>query len=245
MTDDPRDELDRALAARLGALAPEGDDTAAAVLAEMRPGLRRARTRHRVARTSVGFGVLAAVVALVAVASSASPRHGRVAVNSSPTTTVASSAGVPKPNESAPHDVTTTTPANRPAPSTTAPSGRPASGPPPTILVVPAPPNFGGARPTTPAPTTPPGPQSLHFSAPGGTLDVTCSSGRLQLVRYTANSGWSGAVHDNSPHEIQVRFTRSSSGAGDEIRTRGDGGDSRIDVKVGSGDCAHLEIETE
>ena len=79
MTDEPRDELDRALASRLDALAG-GDDDAVAMLETMRPGLQRARTRHRMVRASAAALTLAVVVSLVAVVSSASTRHGNVAV---------------------------------------------------------------------------------------------------------------------------------------------------------------------
>ena len=76
MTDEPFDDVDRALAHGLSALAPEvdgGDET----LAALRPRFRRARTRRRVA----GVGVsLVALAAIGSVAVLAAPDSGRAHV---------------------------------------------------------------------------------------------------------------------------------------------------------------------
>jgi hypothetical protein len=242
MTDDPRDELDRALGARLNAMAP-ADDDATAVLEEMRPGLRRARTRHRVARASAALAVLAVVVSLVAVVSSGSIRHGKVAVQTSPTTSKPAIA--PKPKPPTVHPVTTTTQPTQPVPPITAPKAHGSVGPRPTTLV-PANPTPGGGGPSSPGPTSPPQANVLHYSAPGGTLDLTCSDGRLSLVKFSANPGWNGGMHDNSPQEMQVRFTRNSDDGGisngsSDVRAFEDD-QSFIDVRVGS-DCAHLSFD--
>jgi hypothetical protein len=242
MTDDPRDELDRALGARLNAMAP-ADDDATAVLEEMRPGLRRARTRHRVARASAALGVLAVVVSLVAVVSSGSIRHGKVAVQTSPTTSKPAIA--PKPKPPTVHAVTTTTQPTQPVPPITAPNAHSGEGPHPTTPA-PANPTPGGGGPTSPGPTSPPQATVLHYSAQGGTLDLTCSDGQLSLVKFTANPGWHGGMHDNSPQEMQVRFTRNSddggiADGGSDVRPLEDS-QSFIDVRV-DGDCAHLRID--
>lgn len=241
---DPRDELDRALAARLGAMAADDDD-AAAVLETMRPGLRRARNRHRVVRVSAAVAALAVAVSLVAVLSSGSARHGNVAVNSSPTTVKPSISPNPPPMPPKTHDVTTTTQPNPPA--TSAPPGHPANSPAHTIPVAPAPSGLGGNGPTAPGPTIPAQPQTLHYSAPGGSLDLTCSSGRLQLVHWGPDPGWTGQVDKNEPQEIEVRFFSSfddggsTADVGSDVHTSEDD-QSRIDVKVDSS-CAQLVVE--
>ncbi len=246
MSDEPRDDLDRALAARLGAFEPERDD-AAAVLEEMRPGFRRARTRHRATRVATVVGALAIVVAVVAGVSSASTRHGRVAVNSAPTTSTRP-AVIPQPKFPPTHDITTTTQPNAAAPSTTAPLGHPPQGSVATIPVVPSQPN-PGHNGGGPAPTTTPPTQPLIYRATGGSVTLTCTSGRLALVSYAAQPGWTAENHKDESQEIEIRFSKQSDDGGisdgvSVVRTSGDD-QSSVDVKVGAGGCAHLEVETQ
>jgi hypothetical protein len=244
MTDEPRDELDRALASRLDALAG-GDDDAVAMLETMRPGLQRARTRHRMVRASAAALALAVVVSLVAVVSSASTRHGNVAVQPASSTSVQPI--VPKPKPPKLRTVTTTTKPGGPAATT--PGGTqsptaPAPGTPPAGNPGPGGgsdgPGDGGS------PITSGSPQTHTYVAPGGRVTVQCASGRLSLVSYAANDTWTSELHTNTPQEIELRFSRSGSGisgGGHDSSVSGDG-QSRIDVRV-EGSCAQLQVETE
>jgi hypothetical protein len=246
MTDEPRDELDRALASRLDALAG-GNDDAVAMLETMRPRLQRARTRHRMVRASAAALALAVVVSLVAVVSSASTRHGKVAVQSASSTSVQPVVPKPKPKPR-PRTVTTTT--TKPgAPAATTPGGTqaptvPAPGTPPAGNSGPGSGSDGPGAGGTPTPSG--SPQTHTYSAPGGSMTVECASGGLRLVSYAANNTWTPQVQTDKPQEIEVRFSRSGSGirGGGHDSGVSDNGQSRIDVRL-EGSCAQLRVETQ
>jgi hypothetical protein len=218
MTPEPRDELDRALAAGLGGLASDADDTDA-VLSSMRPRLQRARTRRRLARAAVVLGAFivmgSAAFALTGPDADkvkvAVPSTTRPAAVASTSTTRAATTTVAPPTT---HTTTVTTaPPTPPAPHPTVPAR-------------------GGTPPpaTVPSPTTTTiAPSDLRtYHSDGGTMTVRYSHGKLALVSYRAASGYTAEVHRNQPDDVEVRFS------GPDER--------RIRIRVEQGDLSE-EIE--
>jgi hypothetical protein len=199
MNDNGRDDLDRALGSGLAGLAPDPGDPDA-VLASLRPRLRRARTRHRVARAST---LIAALVFLGSAAAVATNRGttGHVSVAAPKTTTSSRGART--------HASTTTASAPRPTTSLP-PRGTDSSS---TTLRVVAPPassdrsgpaaHSPSGSTTTVAPTA-----SVHtYSSPGGTLTVRYRPGALTIVSYHATPGYTAEVSSAQPDDIEVRFS--------------------------------------
>ena len=211
---EPRDELDRALADGLGALAAPGPDADPA-LASLRPRLRRARTRHRVAQVSLVAAALLVVVSVAAVAANNGTNKDSVSI-------VAPTTGDSTPPDSRPRISTTTVPG-----TTTTIDGVPGRTPETTPGTNPA----GGPAATTPdatAPPTNPPPvaperEQHTYTASGGSLTVRFADGRLSIVAYNGADGYASEVVKNEADEVEVRFSRGS------------GQDSRIRVRVVDG----------
>lgn len=193
MSPEPRDELDRAIAAGLGGLARDGDDPDV-VLSSMRPRLRRARNRRRMVRASVMFGGFVMMGSAAFALAGPPPEKVRVQAPSTtrpaPThttsTTRLSTTTVPR--------RTVTTAPQPPAPRATVPAG---GGTPPISAPVPS-----------SATTTTIQPSELHtYHSVGGTITVRYSDGNLTLVSYRAAPGYTAEVHNTDPQDIEVRFS--------------------------------------
>jgi hypothetical protein len=228
VSDESFDELDRALAHGLSALAPEvdgGDET----LARLRPRFRRARTRRRAA----GIGVsLVALVAIGSVALLAAPDSERahVQVSGSPSTRGHSI------TSRSPTSVSTTTgPDSSPPPSSPTTSGHssgpsgssnlsnPSGGASPSPGTVPGTvPNgdhggpgpsgggsggensHGGSGPQST--TVPPTSEVQTYRSAGGTVTVRFAHGQLQLLGESAATGYQASIGSDQPDDIDVRF---------------------------------------
>jgi hypothetical protein len=228
---DPFDDIDRALASGLSALAPEvdgGDEK----LAEVRPRFQRARTRARVVKIG---GTVAILLAIGSVATLAAPSSQRshVQVFSPPTT-----------REPRRHPVrtSTTSVATTTVPATS-PTSTPTTATSPAIVGSTNPGN--GSTATTPVtvPGTTPGTDphgdrggsgssnggdgqghggsSTSTTAPGshnevheyqshgGSVRVRFSHGVLSLISVSRASGYHSHVVQNRPDDIEVRFSNS------------------------------------
>jgi hypothetical protein len=222
MTDEPRDELDRALGVGLGRLGGDAPDADAA-LAALHPRFRRARTRARVARASV-VALVVLGSAAVALAGTGRGKH-QVSVAASTTTGSERSSTSTSVHQRRP---TTTTEPSLPPSRTTLPTS------PRTMGTVPLGGGNGGggpSSPTTSAPTTttvPPPGMNHTYNADGGRMTVRFSNGRLTLVSYQPADGWTAAVHTNKPDDVEVRFSK-----GEE--------DSRIRVRVENGRLVRVD----
>jgi hypothetical protein len=196
MSPEPRDELDRALAAGLGGLAPDGDDPDVA-LSSMRPRLRRARNRRRMVRASTmlgGFVMMGSVAFALT-----GPQQEKVRVQAPSTTRPAPA------RATSPTRVSATT-----APRSSTPSTTVTAAPPPAAR--PTVPVGGGAPPTSaPAPdeatTTTIQSELRTYSSDGGTITVRYSHGNLTLVSYRAAPGYTAEVHSTDPQDVEVRFS--------------------------------------
>ena len=250
MSDDPNDDVDRALAdglAGLAPVAPSGDE----ILESVRPRFRRARARARAAKAG---GALVAVLAVGSVATLAAPHSGRTHVQvgsgstqpgstrpaGSSSTTVSTTApartgvahdpttaisSVPeRSGTTAPGTVPSTTPTTTSGNATSgnATSGNATSGN--------ATSGHGGARgggpdpggtATTVAPSQPDDVQT--YRATGGTITVRLAGNAASLDTVLPTAGYGYTVHDDGPTRVEVRFTR----AGEEV--------ARIDVEVQGG----------
>jgi hypothetical protein len=211
---DPFDDIDRALASGLSALAPDvhGDDE---TLAALRPRLRRARTRARVVKIS---GMIVALAALGAAATLAAPRSTR------PHVSVSSQSSVP----TGPPGRSTTVPTTTiPAPSKGAPPGGVTSPTTPnatktevsptTTVTVPGPASGGGPGlsgggegrgPDGPPTTTTVAPPSevQVFRSQGGSITVRISHDTLTLLAVSPASGYATDGTNTSSDSIDVRF---------------------------------------
>jgi hypothetical protein len=217
MTDE-RDDLDRALAAGLSDLAPVEPD-ATATLRALRPGMSRARTRHRIMQ---GSAIAAVVLALGVGVALASPDTNRtqVKVTNPPTT---------ESNENQSRQTSTTAPGESttaPASQTTIPDAQhflpgippnTAASTPPTSRHENTTPNTGPAA-TTPS-TNPPA-QQRTYSSTGGSVTVRFANGKLTLVSYVAAAGYSPTVHQNKPDDVEVRFRKNGDSAETRVRVR-------------------------
>jgi hypothetical protein len=209
-------ELDAALHDALGELAGPPAPSAPA-LGALRPRLVRARRAQRIRVVGAAAVVLAGVV-VTALAVGPTGDTPRVVV--------------PAGNGSRPSSASSTTGST--APSTTRPSTRAPSvsgGPTGTAPDAPASSASTGTLPAPgPAPTAAP-PATNTYSAPGGSVTVRFENGALALTGYAANPGFVAEVHQAVADDVEVRFERE-----------GDGGESRIRVRVEQGS---LVVETE
>jgi hypothetical protein len=212
MNDDPRDELDRALSRGLSDLA-SGGDHANDVLADMRPQLRRARTRHRATRIGGAAALVLLVGAGIAVAI---PRGTTRKLNvSSHTTTIAPATTTlaPRHRRNAP-TTTTTQPVTT---QTIAPSPPPASPTTTPNVTVPSPPitakrrAHGPEQETTTTTTTVPAPSTKTYRVEGGQVTVRFANGNLTLVSYQASPSWTATIDKNESTDIRVIFDYGSS----------------------------------
>jgi hypothetical protein len=202
MNDNSRDDLDRALGAGLSDLASDASD-AETVLIALRPRLRRARTRHHLARASTVIAVLVVLSSAAAVAANRETT-GHVDVAAPATSTSARGTRT--------HASTTTTSA--PSEPTSLPRrGRDSS---PATSPAFAPPtsddrSAADAHSSSPSTTTSAAPASVHtYSAPGGTLTVRYRSGALTLVSYHAATGYTAEVHSAQADDVEVRFSNDA-----------------------------------
>ncbi len=212
MNDNGRDDLDRALGDGLSALAPDVADPET-VLGGMRPQLRRARTRHRVAQAST---VLAVLLVFGSAAALVSNRNTSGHVNVAAPSTTAS------PPTSRPHNSTTTV--TTPHTDATAPD----RGATITTIPVVVPPattdgSHGSRGPGDGKTSTTVAQSGTHtYTSAGGSVTVNLRNGALTLVSYPAAAGYTAEVHSTQPDDVEVRFTKD--GTEWRIRVRLDHG---------------------
>ncbi len=199
------DPIDSELRRRFDAASPRTPGDPDAVLDDLRPQLRRARTRHRAA---LG-GMAAGVVAIVAVAGFALTGG---ASNPNVNTPPATHSSVPEPDVTAPTVPTrcrtatsSSSPGRTVAARTTAPSqpgGAADSGSSGSTGD-----SGSDATPTTVACAQ----TQTSYSSAGGSITVQLSGGQVSLVSATlAGTGASHEVHDNGPDKVEVRFFDAS-----------------------------------
>jgi cytoskeletal protein RodZ len=224
--DDPRDDD---LARGLRGLAPsEFELDADQTLGSMRPALRRARVRRRLAVSTSVLGVLAVLSAGAVVVQDHSTSHVNIeshTPSSVPTPTktpVSTSPGVSTTTKSP----LTTTPTTRP----TTTNGNGLVGPLPTSTSPPTTPtshdDHGGT--TTPPSTAPVPPATKTYTSIGGRVTIRFANGRLTLVSYTPSAGYTTEVHTNTPTDIELRF--SNGGSESRIRVRVQDGQLRPEI---------------
>jgi hypothetical protein len=193
---DERDPLDETLGEGLRGLAPsEFALDADRTLGELRPRLRQARARRRLALSTSVLGALVVVVGGAALL-----RHdpsSRLDVQGRPRPTV-STLG---PSTSVEHRATTTT----------APSRSNTTVPGPVVTAPTTPPTTPATSPTsspTSSPTTivPPAPVTKTYSSAGGRITVRFAGGRLTLVSKSPAVGYTAEVHTQQPDDVEVRF---------------------------------------
>ena len=228
---DERDDLDRALAAGLGRLG-DGTDDPDAVLAAMRPRLRRARTRHRVAIASVAVASVLGVAGIAAALNGANPAQRHVSVATAPSTTTLDNNATSTTRAS---DVSSTTVPTRPTPTTAAPPTTPTtdnhgggsnsgpgshgSGPGPSGGN-----NNGGVVGPTPTTTAAP-PQEQSCDEPGGSATVRYTNGKVTLVSYTVKPGYTLKDKLVASDRVELQFDGPTQ--------------SRIEIRVENG---HLVV---
>lgn len=244
MSDEPFDEVDRALAQGLSALAPEvegGDET----LAALRPRFRRARTRRRAAQVGASLGALA-VIGSVALLAAPDSQRSHVQVSATPSsghsTTTTSSTSVSsttRPGISRPPPPPTPTTTGRSSghsgPSDSSSSSGPSSSP--TTVPATAPnggqggpgPSGGGSggdrghEGSGPQSTTVPRAPEVHtYGSAGGTVTVRLAHGQLQLLDDSAAGGYRASVENAQPDDIEVRFDSAQGQVRWRIRVRVD-----------------------
>jgi hypothetical protein len=230
---DPFDDVDRALASGLSALAPDLHDADAA-LASMRPRFERARTRARLVKIggTVGALVLFGSLAILMAPSKARSRVSVSSQTSTPgtarqpsgsSTTSSSTTSIPV-SSGGPASATVPSPATvRPAvsPTTvvtvivpaTGPRGAPGSGP-------------GGSSTTT---TVVGGADVHEYGSPSGSISVRFSKGALSLVGVSPGKGIAADVSDRGPDRVEVRFI---SGGAEQ---------SRIEIRVENGQVVRID----
>ena len=196
------DPVDDELRRRFGDQAADPGD-ADRVLDELRPRLRRARTRRRAAFS----GALATVAVLLVLAVVAlSGGGGRGSVRTPP----AGGAGDVRPGPG----VTTTVP--QPTVTTLDDHGGGGSGADDSTVTTPGPADgagtggTGGTGAATPAadpvPPSAPTVRQESYSSAGGSIVVTSDGTAVSLVSQTAATGYTAEVHDNGPTRVEVRF---------------------------------------
>jgi hypothetical protein len=198
---DDFDPADSELRRRFDAARPSHEDPDP-VLDSLRPRLRRAQVRHRVA---LG-GAAVAMVAVVAVVGLAITDSGNPSVHTPPAT----HATVPQPGPS----VTTTLP-DSPTPTvddhgggsgdngSSSPSGTGSSG---TATGSGSSGSGDGTSSTTPADAT----AGASYSSAGGSITVRLADGQASLVSDTPTAGYTAEIHDNGPTRVEVRFNNGS-----------------------------------
>ncbi len=199
MNDDLRfDPVDDELRRRLGDQAPDPGD-ADLVLDELRPRLRRARTRRRAA-LSGALATVAILLVLAVVALSGGGGTGSVR------TPPASGGGDLSPRPG----VTTTL--REPTVTTLDDHGSSGSGADDsTVTTSGTDDGTGGTGAVTPgadpvAPTAPTARQESYPST-GGAIVVTSDGTTISLVSQSAATGYTAEVHDNGPTRVEVRFS--------------------------------------
>ena len=227
--DDPRDDE---LARGLRGLAPsEFELDAGQTLGSMRPALRRARVRRRLAVSTSVLGVLVVLSAGAVVVQDHSTSHVNIESHTP--------SSVPTPTKtpvSTPPGVSTTTTPK--SPLTTTPTTRPSTtngngvvGPRPTTSAPPptTPTSHGDHGGTTTPPSTAPAPPATKtYTSAGGRATIRFANGRLTLVSYTASAGYTTEVHTNTPTDIELRF--SNGGSESRIRVRVQDGQLRPEI---------------
>lgn len=230
MSPDPLDDVDRALASGLSALAPDVHDGDAA-LASMRPRFERARTRARLVKIggTVGALVLAGSLATLMAPSSA---RSRVSV-SSQTSTPATAR--PPARSSTTSSSTTSIPVSRggsasttvPSPTTVHPALSPTTAV--TVNVSVTGPR-GGPGPGGPSTTTTVAAADVHeYGSSSGSISVRFSNGALALVHVSPGKGIAADVRDRGPDRVEVRFT---SGGAEK---------ARIEIRVENGKVVRID----
>jgi len=198
------DELDRSITERLRGLAPDGDDTDAA-LAGFRPRARRARQRRRAALAGG-----AAVVVIAVVGAGALVAGGR------------GNGRVTTPPGDEPH-VTTVAPTTTPSTTAdttpdTAPTSTPVSAPPVTTGAPPSP------TPTTAGAPAPAEPQVVVFDLPeGGSITVRLQDGELSIDEVNPPSGYTVEEARVEADRVRVHF-RNADGDEHRLEVRAEGG---------------------
>jgi hypothetical protein len=225
MNDDPRDELDRALSSGLSGLA-SGGENADTVLAGMRPQLRRARTRYRATR----IGSAALIVLLAAGGIALLAPHGKTTklkVIAKPTTVAPVTTAPVAPRRHHRGAVTTTT---RPLVTQTIPARLPVATVTGPAVAVPTPPTSIERTDHAPAPVTTTTvakvPVIKTYSVEGGHLTVRFANGKLTVVSYKADSGWTVTFDKQEPTDIEVRFDYGESES--IIRVRVENGQLKV-----------------
>jgi len=223
---EPFDEVDRALATGLSALAPDvhdGDET----LAAMRPRLHRARTRARLVRIA---GTVGALVVIGSVAAVMAPHSARTRVSvSSQTSTPGSTA------RTVPTSTTTVAGSRNGAASTTisTPTTAGTKFAPTTVgsVIVPVTTPGGGHpvnNPSTTTTTVAAGTEHA-YNSPSGSITVRFSNGILTLLHVSPGPGFAADVRDRGPDRVEVRFTVGGSER------------SRIEIRVENGRLVRID----
>jgi hypothetical protein len=225
MSRDSFDDIDRALASGLSALAPEvaGADEA---LASLRPQFQRARSRNRAMKVAGAVAVLVLIGSVAALAAPSS-RHAHVEVAAPPTT-------APTPTSKPPRTTTTsssTTTSVAPVTTTTIPSGLAAGTlprhhfipPPAPVVTVPqttpatAPSQGpsggnGSSHPTTTTTNTVPAPPVYTYRSPGGHIKVQFSHGKLTLLGVFPANTYGVMDQREDPTFISISFSSDHGG---------------------------------
>ena len=202
---DPTDPVDRELQRRFD-LAAHGYDDPDVVLDALRPGMRRAQARRRVAMGGITAGVLAVVaVGVLSVSGSSSQSvhtppagHSSDRVPTATSTTQAPDAATPGSTDD--HSGTDSG-AGSSSSSSSGTSGGAGSTPAAT-----SPGDGGTATPTPPAATT----TTYTSGVEGGSITVSFANGVVSLVTSTPTAGYTASLHDNGPSRVEVRFNNGS-----------------------------------
>jgi hypothetical protein len=230
MSPDSFDDVDRALASGLSDLAPEVNG-ADEMLASLRPGFQRARTRNRAMKVGGAVAVLVVIGSVAAVAAPSS-RRSQVQVEAPPTT-------APTPtSKPAPSSTTSTTTTSIAPVTTTSPTTGFASGPvnrhpyvPPYIppatvpqttpATAPSANTGGGPGPTTTTTTVPPPVIAVHtFTSPGGRVRVRLSHGKLTIVKVVSEETYGVMERYQNAPQTFVAVAFSSEHGGWWVRVR-------------------------
>ena len=220
------DPIDSALGSRLRDLTADHDIDANAVLAEMRPVLRRARQQRRARVAASG---LASVMVVAAVGFSiAGNKNGTRPIDFQSSTTLSSS------NTSTPQDSTQTT--GRTSTTPTFANGSTATtrtGPPGSSTNTTTP-TTGSTDPTgtrgstdstshsssttQPSTTTVTHPQTQTINGLGGSVTVTFTSTTITVRSYNAAGGYSAIVKTDDPDRYRVRFSNGTKTTDIDVR---------------------------
>jgi hypothetical protein len=193
MTDDLHpDSVDDELRRRFAAGAPLDPDPDV-VLAEMRPGLQRARMRRRASIATV-LGA-AAVVVLVLLVVLSNSGGGSSSVRTPPASHAPRITLPPAP---------TTAPAGGSATPDSVPEVNDDHGD-DTASTVPAVTSPANAAPDT-TPTTLAQIEQAAYSSDGGSITVDFVNGQVSLTSSAPAAGYTAEVHDNGPTRVEVRF---------------------------------------